>query len=270
GDALALPARELVGPVRHAVAEADGLERLGGAAPPLPPRHPRVDQRELDVLQARLPRQQVEGLEDEPDPAVAHVGEAVVREAADVLAVEDVAAAGGGVEAADDVHERALPRAARPHDGDVLPPLHLDGEPAEGVDERRAHLVRLPHPLDLDDRAAGPAVARGPSSVVLCERVHPFTVYGPSSPELLLAEGLGVGVTRADRVAVFELGAEEAEGAGGDGLAAGEAGDDLDVGVVLDAGLDLPHDGLPALDHEDDAAEVLGVGDGRLVDVLAA
>src|SRR5690606_2697719 len=106
GDALALPAGELVRLVVHPVSEADAHERLGGALAALALALPGVDQRELDVLEAVDARQQVERLEDEPDLAVAHRGEVVVRERRDVAVVEDVAAGGGDVEAADNVHQR--------------------------------------------------------------------------------------------------------------------------------------------------------------------
>ena len=80
GHALPLPARELVGPVRHAVAQPDRAERLGRPRAALGPRDARVDERQLDVLEAVLARQQVERLEDEPDLPVADVRERVVRE----------------------------------------------------------------------------------------------------------------------------------------------------------------------------------------------
>ena len=80
GDALALAAGELVRPVVHAVREPDRLERRLGAGAPLGPRHAAVDERQLDVRERGRARQELEGLEDEADLAVAEVGERVVRQ----------------------------------------------------------------------------------------------------------------------------------------------------------------------------------------------
>src|SRR6185436_8361290 len=69
--ALALAARQLVGIVVHAVAQAYPLEGAAGALPPHAARHAGVDERQLDVLQGIGAGQQVEGLEDEADLLVA-------------------------------------------------------------------------------------------------------------------------------------------------------------------------------------------------------
>ena len=75
GHPLPLSARELVRPVLHAVRQPDRLEGLLGAPPPLRLRHPGVDQGQLDVVEDVGAREEVEGLEDEPDPAVADLGQ---------------------------------------------------------------------------------------------------------------------------------------------------------------------------------------------------
>jgi hypothetical protein len=66
--------------VVHAVAEADPLERPLRAVAPLAPRHRGVDQRQLDVLECRGAVEQVEGLEDEADLAVADRRQGLVVE----------------------------------------------------------------------------------------------------------------------------------------------------------------------------------------------
>jgi hypothetical protein len=53
--------------VRHAVCELDGGERLFGPLLALDRGDARVDERQLDVVQGRRAREQVEGLEDEAD-----------------------------------------------------------------------------------------------------------------------------------------------------------------------------------------------------------
>ena len=94
--------------------------------------HARVDQRQLDVVQRRRARQQVEGLEDEPDLLVPDPGQLVVVHLADLLAVQQVAALARRVEAADQVHQRGLARPRRPHDGHVLAALDAQMTPRAG------------------------------------------------------------------------------------------------------------------------------------------
>ena len=76
GDALLLAARQLVRMVIEPLAEADRLERRGGAlAALLGADAAPVEQRQLHVLERDGPRQQVEALEHEADLVVADVRE---------------------------------------------------------------------------------------------------------------------------------------------------------------------------------------------------
>src|SRR5262249_61032314 len=111
GDALLLPARELARVVASTVGQTDCGEPLARARAPLACGEGGVEQRQLDVLERRRSRQQVELLEDEPDLGVADPGELVRREAGHVLAVELVASGARRVEAAQQVHEGRLARA---------------------------------------------------------------------------------------------------------------------------------------------------------------
>ena len=79
GDALLLPAGELVRRVMHALGEADRASARMRALAPLAARDAAVDERQLHVLERGGARQQVEALEDEADEAVAHDGARVVR-----------------------------------------------------------------------------------------------------------------------------------------------------------------------------------------------
>src|ERR1700676_1130456 len=67
-----------------------------------------VGERELHVGDRAGARDEVEALEDEADLAAAQVREVVLVEAADIDSIDQVAAAGGYVKAAEDVHQRAL------------------------------------------------------------------------------------------------------------------------------------------------------------------
>jgi hypothetical protein len=68
-----------------------------------------VDHGQLDVAHGSEARQQVVGLEDEPQFAIADLGELVAAHVADLLVVEVVCAGGGLVEAADVNHWLACP-----------------------------------------------------------------------------------------------------------------------------------------------------------------
>ena len=95
-------------------------------------------------------RQQVEGLEDEPDLLVANASQLVVVHLADLLLVEKVGALAGCVEAADQVHQRRLAGTRRPHDGDVLAAFDRDRDTLERVNLLIAHDVGLPQISRLD------------------------------------------------------------------------------------------------------------------------
>src|SRR5687767_11190977 len=90
GDALLLPAGELIRVVIHPLAEADDLEHFLRAAVPFGRFHlvaPAViEQRQLDVVERRRARQEVEALEDEADLAVPDHRELVLRHPRHVLA----------------------------------------------------------------------------------------------------------------------------------------------------------------------------------------
>ena len=134
----------------HAVAEPHQLERLLGAPAALLVLDPGVDQRQLDVVQGVGPRQEVEGLEHEPDLLVANARQLVVGELPDLLALERVGAAGGRIEAADQVHERRLARARGAHDRDVLVGLDVEVHPVQRVDLLGADLVETLQATDRD------------------------------------------------------------------------------------------------------------------------
>jgi hypothetical protein len=61
-------------------------------------------------VERRGARQQVEGLEDEPDLLVADARQLVVVHQAHFVAVEEVGSFAGSIEAADQVHQRRFAR----------------------------------------------------------------------------------------------------------------------------------------------------------------
>ncbi len=171
---LLLASRQLRGHVGHAVGQADPGQRLQGPLAPGLGTHPGVDQRQLDVVQGGRPRDEVEALEDKADLPVADLGQLAVIEEPDVGAIEQVPAVSGDIETPDDVHERRLPAARRPHDGDEIPPFDGERHPPEGVDLELAHGVGLDDLAQHDD---GPTVGTG-----LRRRHQPPALAAPKPP----------------------------------------------------------------------------------------
>ena len=158
------PPDSWLGVVVGAVGEVDLLQRAQRAPVALAAGDALVHQRHLDVLQRGGPRQQVEALEHEADHPAAHVGELGAGQPRHVLAVEQVAAAGGLVEAAHDVHHRGLAGARRPHDRDRRAGVDRQVDAAQRVDEVIAHHVGPLDPAHLDQRRHqnAPSLRDGP------------------------------------------------------------------------------------------------------------
>ena len=116
GDPLLLPAGKLVRPVAGPVRHADALQYLLRAAAHFRPPGAPIDQRQADILQCGQLRQQVEGLEHETDMPVPERGQLVVAKPGNIAPVEDASARCRAVQQADNVHERRLAAARRPHD----------------------------------------------------------------------------------------------------------------------------------------------------------
>ena len=152
GDALLLAAGELrrraLGERRH----AHRGERVVRPGTVLRQRHVTVHQRQGDVLARRRARQQVEALEDEADAAIAQLGATVRVEAPHVDAVEQVGAGGGPIEAAEDVEQRRLAGARRPHDRHQLAGADGEGDAPQRLDRLLGALqhVALAHVAQRD------------------------------------------------------------------------------------------------------------------------
>src|SRR5579872_5663623 len=110
---LALPAGQRGGQRVKPVAEPDRVERVDRGPDPGAARGLVVQLGQQHVLQRGPVRQQVEGLEDEPDAAAAQRGPVPVAQPAGVHPVQQVAARGGGVEQPEQVQQRGLARARR-------------------------------------------------------------------------------------------------------------------------------------------------------------
>jgi hypothetical protein len=129
----------------RAVAKTQPLERLARAPLPLAASDALVEQRRRDVVDGRGPRKQVVRLEDEPDRPAAEPRQLVVVELADQCPGETVGPERRTVEAAEDVHHRALARPGRADDRDELALIDAEADVVE-----RGH-VEVPHPVDPAD-----------------------------------------------------------------------------------------------------------------------
>src|SRR5947209_8359124 len=107
------------------LAQANALGDLHRPQAALVRRNPQVKHRHFQVFQYRKLLDQIEILKNKPNAAAADFAEQIILHLADVVAAEDVAAASRLIEAAKNVHERALARAARAHDGGVFAFLEI-------------------------------------------------------------------------------------------------------------------------------------------------
>ena len=117
GDALHLPARELIGPFVEFLAQPHALERLGGAPFALFLRYARKGERQLDIAQHRLVRDEVVRLEHKADAVVAVGVPVAVFEVLGGDALDDEVAVRVVVQPADDVQKRGLAAARLAEDG---------------------------------------------------------------------------------------------------------------------------------------------------------
>ena len=104
-----------------------------------------VDQREFDIALHVKAWQEVEGLEDEADAAIAQTGQAVGARGADVLTGHRDAAGSRGVEAADEVHKGRFSAAARAGNGDKLAGIDAEAHAIERGDRVGSGAVNLVH-----------------------------------------------------------------------------------------------------------------------------
>jgi hypothetical protein len=104
----------------------------------------------------------VERLEHEADLPVPEVGELVLVERLDGIAVEEVPPRGRAIERADHVERRRLARPARAHDRDHLSATEIERHAAERADLDLAHSIRLLDGFEpYDGRHAPPSSERG-------------------------------------------------------------------------------------------------------------
>src|SRR5262245_49027777 len=163
--ALLLAAGKLGGVVAHAIGEADerqhGLDVLASRAPA----EGSKGQRQLDVLERGQHRHQVVKLEHEPDRPRAPVGKLGLRELRDVDAVDQDRARVGLVDPGNEVEQRRLARARRPHQAEEVAALHVEREVVQHRHHLAAAAVRLEDVADLDELHASLHFTGMPSAI---------------------------------------------------------------------------------------------------------
>jgi len=149
-DALLLSAGELIRMVLFAARQSHQLHQVGRAA--LTVGGPcRVEQRQLDVLERRCSRQQVEVLKNESDSLASDHRQLRLVQSRHVLAFQDVTAAGRPIEASQHIHQRRFARARRAHHRNELAALDSQVDPAQRVNFDLAQHVGFGHADDLDN-----------------------------------------------------------------------------------------------------------------------
>ncbi len=149
-DALLLAARELPRIVVGPLAEPDDRQRGLHALPAVCGSQLRQQQRELDVARRRQHRQQVVHLEDEPDVPRAPGRELAARERVDAIAGNLDRSLRRRVQPADQVEQRRLARARRPHQREKIARGDVDRHALEHVDLLAPAVVHLVQVPDLD------------------------------------------------------------------------------------------------------------------------
>jgi len=131
GGALLLAAGELAGPVFGAIGQVHRLEGGQRALSALLARNAAVDHRQLYVLHHVELGQQIEELEHEPDLAVANRRKLPRRRSFDHHIVQPDGSVSGGIQAAQDVHQRGLPASGRADNGNEFALFDVQGHVVE-------------------------------------------------------------------------------------------------------------------------------------------
>ena len=163
GDALLLAGRQLVGLVAGlgAPRSTSSMTSRIAVAQLAPRRIGAGDgERQADVLGDIEQRDQVERLEDEPRPVAAQARGRLVGQLADGLALEDHRPFGRLVQAAEQLEQRRLAGARRPHQRQELALGDLERDAPQRLDRRLAQRVGLDEVARLEDGRHGGQCSR--------------------------------------------------------------------------------------------------------------
>src|SRR5687768_1537299 len=184
GDTLLLSARQRRGTMRRATRETDRREQLFGLRPRRGVGRSGDEQRQHHVLERAELAQQVVKLEYEAELPVPDLGEALLALLGEDLPVEPDFARCGLVERAQQVEQRALPRAARADDRHELAAAHGEIDAGQHLDEVAV--------------AAGVHLAEG---VRLEHRHHSWRIASTGSSAAAARDGYSVATTATSTLA---------------------------------------------------------------------
>src|SRR5262245_25730922 len=180
----------------HPVTQADAGQDLLGPPPSLPAAGPGViEHGHLDIVEGSRPGQKVEVLEDEPDSLVPQPGQLVLAHAADLDPIELVTPRGRPVEAAEGVHERALPGRGRADERDELALVNVQADLVKGRHLDLAEVICPPDRLEFNQcHGGGPA---GPAPLLF----DTDRTYRTSTMSVSTNRAFGFKVARIARMA---------------------------------------------------------------------
>ncbi|MBA7647584.1 hypothetical protein ES703_55357 [subsurface metagenome] len=143
GHPLALAAAQLRRPGFHLIHEIHPFQGLIHRLLSLSGGHPCKQQRELHVLENVVHRQQVEGLENEPDPQPTEVRQLPVVLPAQGHVQHRDRALRRGIQPADNIEQGGLAGAGGPHQSGEFAHRHVHGDVSQGGKVTAAHRVAL-------------------------------------------------------------------------------------------------------------------------------
>jgi hypothetical protein len=171
GYALLLPARQLRGRVRTALAQTHPVQRGLCAQAPLGRTDPGIQHGQGHVLQRAGARQQVELLKHKTNAPVAYGRELVLRHSVDRFTGQVVMPARGQIQTTQNIHQGGLARTRGAHDGDKLAFGNVQRHAAQRVHGLVTHGVGLDEVACLDQRVWGSHAVqngmRGPDGPLL-------------------------------------------------------------------------------------------------------
>jgi len=113
---------------------------------------------ERDVLEHGQAVEQIEELEDDPDPFAPHLCQVVIAHVLDMQAFEHDLSVVGRVEPGDQIEHGRLPAPRWPHHCDELAGTHGEVKPSQGSYRRMIGLERLADCSELENESIGHAI----------------------------------------------------------------------------------------------------------------
>jgi hypothetical protein len=96
-----------------------------------------------DILQCRVPGQQVECLKNETNFSIPDFRQVIVIQLVDILVIQLVIPGSGRIQASDNVHQCGFAGTGGSHDGNIFPPFYLQGDFSQCPHNLSANLVIL-------------------------------------------------------------------------------------------------------------------------------